>query len=135
MTKNNIKFKRREFLDKSRIESSNTLDKYLLSFATASIYLSLYFRKDLAEQLIHKNILIASWVFLVGCIILTLLSFKLSEKAHERQIEIIDEQIKGNDCSQQNCWSIILEYTNSLSITLFIAGIVLLLVFVTYNLK
>ncbi|MCX6806806.1 MAG: hypothetical protein NT135_01650 [Candidatus Berkelbacteria bacterium] len=129
------KYKRREILDKVRADASNTLDKYLLSFSTASIYLSLFFRKELVENLVHKWLLITSWLLLAGCILITLISFKLSEKAHERQIEIVDEQINNNYTNQQNCWSVFLGYINLLSILLFVSGIMLLIIFFIYNIK
>lgn len=135
LDKTKFRLKRREYLDKTRLDLSITLDKYLLSFSTASIYLSLFFRKDLQTDLTYSWLLTVSWSLLLLCIVATLLSFAVSSKAHSRQIEIVDDLIEKEESNKYNGWVIPLAHINVASMLFFVAGIISISMFFLQNLK
>jgi hypothetical protein len=131
--------KRRDRLDDARMKHSESLDKYLLTFATGSLYLSIHFTGSLEGNLESKCLLSLGWIALLLSIAMTLLSFYFGEKAHSRQIHINDEVIKLLDGEKiepnySNHWNGVVETLTILSIVGFFAGVSLLTYFYFVNL-
>jgi len=139
MENNNIKkeenlkllYRQRNFLDSERIKLANSFDKYLLSFATGSLYLSIIFINAISDNLISKNILGWGWIALIFSIIFTLLSIFLSEKAFKEDIKIIDKSIENvinnKDVGEEkNCWNTAITVINIIGTFAFIVGVITL---------
>lgn len=141
----NIKnlYKHREFLDKTRVGIATSFDKYLLTFASGSLYLSILFtnaiKKDIGIELIKKNFLCTGWIFLLGSIVLMLLSIYASVKAHEKAMDLDNEIIKSieedhNTIVFFNCWSKIVDICEIIGGIFFVVGLSFLSYFYFINL-
>ena len=140
MEKNaDILYERRNMLDSARMKHSDSLDKYLLTFSTGSLYLSINFTREIVGKPCSEWQLAVGWVFLLTSIISILTSFYCGEKAHVKQIEINDQYIKAlynkklkiNDL---NKWNSTIEAFKITSISSFILGILFLTYFYFINL-
>lgn len=131
----------RDRLNVARSQMSNAFDKYLLTFATGSLVLSISFTDAIIVQGVsQKNLLAIGWVFLITTVISTLFSFNFSENAHERQMEIIDAHLDALEderviVCEENCWIKSVIYSRWLATFSFISGIVILSIFYFLNLK
>lgn len=128
----------RGFFDEIRINLSNSFDKYLLTFATGTLYLSVYFTSGLAP-LSHGAILGWGWGVLLTSIFATLLSIALSIMAYDREIAITDKKIEVVQENKvvigaDNVWNKFVTFGRWVSIITFIVGIVLLSYFYFVNL-
>lgn len=131
-------YARRQFLDETRINLGNNFDKYLLTFSTGSLYLSILFTNNLDRVLLHKYLLGFGWIFLLLSIISSLISIFLSSYAYKRQISITDMRIRclyDGNVDSHNGWNDFINIIQALIITFFIFGILLLSVFYFLNLK
>ncbi len=133
-------YERRNMLDSARMKHSDSLDKYLLTFATGSLYLSISFTSSLDEELISKCLLSVGWIMLIVSIVAILISFYCGEKAHTRQIVINDDCIKALydeeiEVDETNNWHTAIEILKIISISGFILGILFLAYFYFINLK
>lgn len=118
------------FMDKSRIKLSNSFDKYLLTFATGTLYLSINFSSD-KDFLVNKNLLAFGWFSLIVSIASTLLSIYASIKAHEVEMDYDVEDIKNVQngkprTTRENIWSSITDICTIIGISTFLLGIVFL---------
>jgi len=133
----NIFYKRRENLDSTRIELNCAFDKYLLTFATGALYLTiLYFNSNKTAN--SKIYLYLGCILLLITIILTLLSLSLSSKAFEREIQITDSQINALQDEKKlpdlyNPWNSVISVLNILSIPSFCIGLSFLTFFYLIN--
>lgn len=135
-----IFYNRRQFLDEIRIKISDSFDKYLLTFSTGSLYLSIIFTNSLGGELKEKAILAWGWIFLLVSIFSTLMSSILSEKAHNRAIEITDFQIEDlnerhSPRRMENIWITFIYVFKGIMIFSFMVGIIFLTFFYFLNLK
>lgn len=131
--------KYRDFLNKTRINLSTSFDKYLLTFATGSLYLSIFFSCNFKKDLKFLEWLSLGWIFLLVSVISTLLSIFFSIKAHEQEIKNSDTEI--NACLEYkevivspNYWNDVINIFEVLGILSFITGIILLSRFYFLNL-
>lgn len=118
------------FMDKSRIKLSNSFDKYLLTFATGTLYLSINFSSD-KDFLVNKNLLAFGWIFLIVSIASTLLSIYASIKAHEVEMDYDVEDIKNVQngeprTTRKNNWSSVTDICTIVGISTFLLGIIFL---------
>lgn len=132
--------KRWNFLDKVKIELSNTFDKYVLTFSTGSLYLSVLFTNNFNQKETIGKILVAhGWTFLLLAIFSTLSSIYLSIIAYGKQMKITDDHIREIDnkkfCEPINYWNYLISFFQVFYIMTFMAGIILLSVFYYINLK
>lgn len=132
-------YKRRDMLDIARMKHADSLDKYLLSFATGSLYLSIHFTENLEKTFILKCLLSVGWLILLLSIITVLFSFYFGEKAHERQMEINEDCIDALHDDQlqvdkTNKWNQKVETCKLFSISAFIIGVIALTIFYFINL-
>lgn len=118
---------------KNLINSINTLsdsyDKYLLTFATGGLYLSIYFVKDV-EKIFYMKFLLLSWISLSATIFFTLVSLLVGIYAFSVEIENLD-----NNKPQNKCLNTIINLLNILSLIVFVSGIGFLATFYYFNLK
>ena len=130
---------RRVLLNERRVKSSDYFDKYILSFSTGALYLSIISLNN-KQDVNFKSILGIGWIFLIITIIATIISFVVSEKAFEQQMDVVDEKIKalfqGGKIKiyNSNCFSNILDVIKIISSITFISGIIILTIFYFLNL-
>lgn len=132
-------YKHREFLEKTRINLSISLDKYLLTLAIGILYTSILFTNQLGDNLHYKKILLAGWISILISIISLLLSIVCSIKAHERAVVIDDLAISAyqNDKIVLDCpnwWTRIIDFSESIAQMFFIIGLSLMVYFYFNNL-
>lgn len=128
----------RGFFDEVRINLSNSFDKYLLTFATGTLYLSVYFTSRF-DSLSQGAILGWGWGILLISIFATLLSIAFSIMAYDREIAITDKKIEVVQedkvvVEADNVWNKFVTFGRWVSIVTFIIGIVLLSYFYFVNL-
>jgi len=132
--------KRWNFLDETRIKLANNFDKYLLTFATGSLYLSILFTNSFGNGYVfyNKALLAIGWGLLLVSIIFALLSIYFSVFAYDKLMTMVKEHIDSiyNDkcyCERTNYWNFVLVIFQILSILFFITGIILLSIFYYFN--
>ena len=138
----NIIREHRNFIDKERINLANSLDKYLLTFSTGILSLSVSFISNGSKYIPSclKTLLAFGWTSLVITIISTLASIFISLKAFEYEITTDDQdinKIKEGKITiiRPNKWDNILDLLQWITILSFIAGIIILSIFYFNNLS
>jgi len=122
-------------------EQARSFDRYILTLAGGTFGLSLVIIKTLAPQpLAHTmHFLVGAWVAFGTSILLTLVSFLLSQKACLRNIETIDATLSGANPGEEyksgNIFTKLTEIFNWLSMSSFIVGVILLVIFGISNLQ
>ncbi len=86
----------RESLLKTKKETVTQLDKALLTLNAGALAISITFIREIAPHPENWTmlLLIVSWMSFVASLVFTLLSFRKSAEAFDRQIEIIEEDLK-----------------------------------------
>jgi hypothetical protein len=71
--------------------SSDAFDKYLLAFSSGTLALSLAFIKDIVplKAAVALRSLYTSWAAFMACILVTIFSFALAEKAHRTYVDYL----------------------------------------------
>ncbi len=120
---------------REKLKSTESFDKYLLSFATGSLYLSLFFTKDL-KVVSNVEILGVGWIGLLIAIFATLISFLISERAFEKEIKETDKEIEDSSYrrSINNVWVTIISVLQLLSLLAFMVGLAAFVIFYFFNL-
>ena len=123
----------RERLWASRQANYENLDKAILSLSSGVLVLSMGFFKDVVpiEKAIRMDVLFASWIFLgivIGC---NLLSFWVSQKAHDLRLDEIDGDKEAPILAKR--YSLWTECLNRVGIVLFLAAIFCSITFVIIN--
>jgi hypothetical protein len=134
-----VLYRRRDMLDAERIKQSSSLDKYLLTFSTGTLYLSINFTDKINNKLNSICLLGWGWAILIISIFSVLISFYGAVKAHQRQIEINDvyinkelyKNVKINDTS--NFWNTFVGVFNIIAISSFVIGVIILTIFYFIN--
>jgi len=114
-----------------RFKLSTSFDKYLLTFATGSLYLSVNFSATHGAHF-QKNCLLATgWIALIVAIIASLISIYLSSLVHEIGLDFVFRQItaivEGEDpdkIKMNPLWNIAIHSFTLISMAAFIIGIV-----------
>ncbi len=137
----NLKVMRKhgENLEKERLKIEHTYDKYLLTFSTGGLYLSVFFTNNLGT-LNHKEILGIGWLSLIAVVTSTMLSFIFSDLAFEKEIEHNNEDInelvnnrKITESNEQNKYTKYIIFLQRVTLISFVLGIILLSVFYLIN--
>ena len=133
-------YKRRDSLDKIRIKMADSFDKYLLTFATGMLSLSITFTNTLIEEVKSRELLAFGWLSLVLAILFALFSIFLSIFAHERQVIITDEEIgevigDKTVTARANWFNEPITILQALATISFVSGIGILTNFYFQNLK
>lgn len=122
--------------------SSENFDKYLLSFSSGALVVSLGFIKDVAkpQDAVALNWLLASWIAFLLCILITLASFRVSIRALERMGPWLDAFYLGGDAGAFNkhlgdFWTKAVDWCAYLGIFFFGLGLVCTMVFVNGNFR
>jgi hypothetical protein len=156
MTENNIKTEsnaevfipdeeRKKIYSKTRKEllarelsNSEAFDKAILSLSSALLGISLAFIKDIirAGAACNKEFLYYSWYLFASAIILTLISFMMSNLGIKRQLKYAQRYYldgKAEYLKKSNIYARLTDFANILSGISFILAIVFTVRFVTLN--
>ncbi|MDP2208363.1 MAG: hypothetical protein Q8K98_06275 [Bacteroidota bacterium] len=140
MTKDNqeIYLEERKLLLEGQQISYQQFDKYVLTLSTGFLSISVAFLKDVIPQtiMIHKEILVASWILFSASILTTLLSFLVSQQAYKRQLQITEDYYINREqkaLEAKNYWAKITTFLNLLSALFFVVAIIATVYFVSIN--
>lgn len=133
-----IYIEERKLLVEAQQVSSQHFDKYVLSLSTGFLSLSVAFIKDIFPigTIIHKEILVTSWVLFSTSILLTLVSFLVSQLAYRRQLQITEDYYVREDkkaLEAKNRWSTATMGLNFSSAIVFVAAVATTVFFVSVN--
>ncbi len=107
------------------LNQSNNLDKFLLTLSSGAIGLIASSLIDECKQ--SQTYLELSLLFFTLTIIITVMSFSISIKSHEKEIRILNDQIAEKDnIDLFNVWIHILDWLSRISIISFLLGVTLL---------
>lgn len=119
---------------------TENFDRYLLTLSSGALGLSLAFIKDIVPigSVIGIRWLIASWIAFLLCIVITLVSFRVSIRALENSIPYLEEYyLKGNmDAFNKHLktrWVRAVDWCTYFAMTFFFAGLICTTLFVGMN--
>ncbi len=121
---------------------TENFDKYLLTFSSGALALSLGFIKDVVkpENAVSLHWLLASWICFLLCILSTLVSFRVSIRALEKMGPYLDEfylkgQAEAFNKHLEDFWTKAVDWCAYLAIAFFIIGLTCTMVFVDKNFR
>jgi hypothetical protein len=122
--------------------STENFDKYMLTFSSGALALSLGFIKDVVplKCAVWIASLEASWILFAACILTTLISFQFSIKALEDTIPALNEYyLKGNqealNAHMKSWWYKAICWCTVGQITFFTLGVIFTMTFVIVNVR
>jgi hypothetical protein len=122
--------------------STENFDKYMLTFSSGALALSLAFIKDSVplKAAVWIPSLLLSWSAFVLCILTTLMSFRFSVKALENTIPALNEYyLQGKedafDRHLKSWWSKAIDCCTVGQIVFFALGVILTMAFVVANVR
>lgn len=132
---------RRKNWDDTKSGSEN-FDKYLLTFSSGALGLSLTFIKEVVplEKAVWIPSLIASWIAFVLCILVTLISFRISLRAFEKMVPYLnqfylDGKVEAFNKHLEDVWTKAVDWCANLGIFFFVLGLVFTMMFVGTNIR
>ena len=121
---------------------TENFDKYLLAFSSGALGLSLAFIKDVAPigRAVWVWSLLTSWVAFLLCILVTLVSFRISILALEAMVPHLDEFYLNNnaeafDKHRESFLTKAVEWCAWAGIFLFVCGVFFTMMFVYANIR
>jgi len=122
--------------------STESFDKYMLTFSSGALALSLAFVKDVVPlgKAVWIASLIGSWIAFVLCILVTLMSFQCSVKALESTIPALNEYyLHGKEDAfnrhLQSFWSRAVGWCTLGQVVSFALGVIFTMMFVIANVR
>jgi len=130
----------REDLLKRMLSNSENFDRAVLTLSSAALGLSVTFIKNIVDlsTAIYVPLLAVSWVMFVSAIIVTLVSFHISQWAIRVQLNHAEEYYihrKDEFLTKINVPNTINEWSGYLSAVVFILAIICFVLFVSLNLN
>jgi hypothetical protein len=121
---------------------TENFDKYLLTFSSGALGLSLAFIKDIAPigHSVWIPSLLASWVAFLLCILVTLVSFRISILALEGMVPHLNDFYLNNNAAafdkhRENWLTKAVEWFAWAGIILFVCGVFFTMMFVYANIR
>lgn len=122
---------------KRQLSNAENYDKAILSLSTAILGFSFAFLKDFVPAHLAERLwlLYASWVMLTGAVITTVVSFWVSQRAINVQLEKAEDYYLRNDeaALEKSRIAKVTDWLNIATGVLFILGVLLTTVFVIAN--
>lgn len=120
------------------LSNSEAYDKAILSLSSALLGVSLAFIKDIVHlgQACHKELLYFSWYLFAAAIIITLISFIMSNLGIKKQLKYAEKYyLEGESeyLKKLNIYARLTEVVNILSGGCFVGAVILTVLFVTRN--
>lgn len=136
--RNRLYIEYRNHLLKLQMMNSENFDKSILSLSSTLLALSLAFIKDIVDlkTAVNMPLLKCSWIFLAGAILITLISFLLSQLGISKQLKYaIEYYLNQNEdyFDKFNIYASLNKLSAYISALFFIIGIILTVLFVHYN--
>ncbi len=132
---------RRKMWDDTKSGTEN-FDRYMLTFSAGALGLSLAFVKDVVPlgKAVWVSCLFYSWIAFVLCILVTLISFRISIRALEKLRPLLDDfYLKGNaEAFNKHMESLsykAIDWCANSAIILFVLGLILTMMFVGANIQ
>ncbi len=130
---------RRKIWEDTKSGTEN-FDKYMLTFSSGALGLSLAFIKDVVPigKAVWIPSLISSWVAFVLCILVTLISFRISIRALEKMSPCLDAfylegKAEAFNKHLEDFWTKAVDWCAYLAIGFFILGLTFTMLFVGAN--
>jgi hypothetical protein len=125
--------------EKRTVANADNLDKSILTYSSAGLAFSLGFLKDFVpiKKAEHACLLYTSWLLFVVAVVVTLVSYLLSQSALLKQLEISERYNLDQDdaaLTEPNCLARILKWLSYLSTLSFLSAISTSTLFVALNL-
>ena len=129
----------REHNLKSQLSNSENFDKEILTLSSAFLGASLTFIKNVVPLTTAWYLwqLVASYIFFLLAIIITISSFLISQKALKLQLEHAEKyylEFRNAYLKRKNCWASCTEYLSYYAALFFILGIIFIALFIILNL-
>jgi len=126
----------REHLIKAEQESLRDYDKTLLSLSGGALGISFAFIRDIVGDgpIEHPRLLLAAWIAWGLAATATLFSFYLSHHALRTAIRQVDAETIHKR-TPGGCASCVISVLNVTTGVLFLVGVILIVLFVSYNLR
>jgi hypothetical protein len=119
---------------------TDSFDTAMLTLSSAALGVSLAFIKDIVPvaHITWKPVLVLSWIAFALCMIVTVISFRVSIRGHKHRRELLDKIYEKKDRTlaqniRTSVWGRILGWCTWAALFLFLAGLVLTVLFVVKN--
>ena len=126
----------RKMLIEGQASQFDTFDKHMLFLSGGAFGVSFAFIDQVVPTgWLHPGIIVAAWAMYAGAITVTMISFILSQKAYQWEIDNLDklQQRSTNNKASVNRWTWFTGVANCISMTCFVVGTALVLLFVYLN--
>jgi hypothetical protein len=131
-------FRRKVWEDST--SGSENFDKYLITFSTGALALSLSFIKDIVplKDAVWIPCLIASWIAFILAILVTLISFRISLYALEKMVPVLDDfylngKVDAFNRHLESWWTKAVDWSAYVGIFFFVVGLIFTMMFVSEN--
>jgi len=121
---------------------SENFDKYLITFSTGALALSLSFIKDIVpiKDAVWIPLLIVSWCFFIAATLVTLISFRISIRALEKMSPVLDDfylngKVDAFNKHLESWWTKAVDWSAYAGIFFFVVGLICTMIFVSENLS
>ena len=125
-------------IDKRQLSNSENFDKAVLAYSSAGLALSLGFLKDIVPlaKASYKCLLFTSWALFVLAVIVTIISFLVSQKGLSKQLKLSVDYYLG--CEEDaptkgNGWATATEVMPFVAGISFVVAIICTTFFVYFN--
>lgn len=118
-------------------EQSKLFDRSILTLSAGALALSLTFVEKIAPNPLPESVrmLLAAWIFFGGTILITLISFLVSQRAYQRQRDLNDARYESGQPYERDKFGDWVDRLNYSSIVSFMIGAFLLILFSFTNLE
>lgn len=125
----------RRLLVEGEVQVAARFDKSILTLSGGALLLSMTFVKDIVSGSPKDTwALIVAWILLGTAIAVMLISLLTSQRAYQRQRDILDKQFGGSSGGDEcNCWGCTTKWLNRVSIAFFLVAIAFLGYFTIVN--
>lgn len=125
-------------LFKRQLSNSDNFDKAVLAYSSAGLALSLGFLKDFVPlaKASYKCLLFTSWALFVLAVIVTIISFLISQQGISKQLKLSERYYLERDetaLTEGNAWATATEVMPFIAGLSFVAALVCTTLFVYFN--
>lgn len=125
-------------LYKRQLSNSDNFDKAVLAYSSAGLALSLGFLKDFVPlaKAGYKYLLFTSWALFVLAVIITIISFLVSQQGIAKQLKLSERYYLEHDetaLAERNVWASATEIIPFIAGISFVAALICTALFVYFN--
>lgn len=120
--------------------STDSFDKNVLAFSSTVLGLSVGFIKDIVHlpTALWHGVLYASWISLSACIVVTIISFRLSVVALNKHLEYLREHYENRKeeyLTKKTTAGVLIDWCTWSAVIFFVGGIVCTIIFCIKNVR